>query len=144
MTMHAIWNGSAVVGGLLGFLLTYIVVMVPAFLILLIVIIFGLIREGRIMREFLLPDLQRGLLRQQEYEQLCSIIKRMGGSFDALSRGGVAHWRTSRQFNQIGSELAFHRSRVTRGIISTEQAAREREAVYLQILQELLTRLRAV
>lgn len=144
MAMHAIWNGSGAVGGLLGFLLTYVVFMVPAFIIILVVIIFSLRREGRIVREFLLPDLQRGMLRQQEYEQLCSVAKRMGASFDALSRGGVAHWRASRQFNQVGSELAFHRSRVTRGIISSEQAALDREAAYLQILQELLTRLRAI
>src|SRR2546428_10760941 len=58
MTMQGIWNGSAVVGGLLGFILAYVVIMVPAFLILLVVIIFALRREGRIVREFLLPDYQ--------------------------------------------------------------------------------------
>jgi RsiW-degrading membrane proteinase PrsW (M82 family) len=144
MAMHAIWNGSGVVGGCLGFLLTYGFFMVPAFLIILVVIVFSLLREGRIVREFLLPDLQRGVLNQQEYEQLCSIFRRMGGSYNALSRGGMVHWRACRQFNQIGSELAFHRSRVARGIVSSEQAAREREAAYLQILQELATRLRAI
>jgi RsiW-degrading membrane proteinase PrsW (M82 family) len=144
MAMHAIWNGSGAVGGILGFLLTYVVFMVPAFLIILVVIIFSLLREGRIVREFLLPDLQRGVLNQQEYDQLCSIFRRMGGSYNALSRGGMVHWRACRQFNQMGSELAFHRSRVARGIVSSEQAAREREAAYLQILQELATRLRAI
>ena len=143
MALHAIWNGSAVIGGKYGFLATYIVIMVPAFLIILIVIAFSLRREGRLMREFLLPDLQRGVLNQQEYEQLCSISRRMGASYNAFSRGGVAHWRASRQFNQIGSELAFHRSRVARGITRSEQAARDREEAYLQILQELLKRLRA-
>src|SRR6267378_136440 len=47
IAMHSIWNGSAVMGGGVGFLLTYIVIMVPAFLILLVVIIFSLRREGR-------------------------------------------------------------------------------------------------
>jgi len=143
MAMHAIWNGSGAVGGILGFLLTYVVFMVPAFLIILVVIIFSLRREGRLMREFLLPDFQRGVLSQQEYEQLCSIARRMGASYNAFSRGGMAHWRASRQFNQIGSELAFHRSRVARGILRSEQEARAREEAYLQILQELLKRLRA-
>lgn len=143
IALHAIWNGSGAAGGFLAFLLTYVVIMVPAFLIILVVIIFSLRREGRLMREFLLPDLQRGVLTQQEYEQLCSIARRMNASFNALSRGGMAGWRASRQFNQIGSELAFHRSRVARGIKSSEQAAREREEAYLQILQELLKRLRA-
>jgi len=144
MAMHAIWNGSGAVGGLLGFLLTYCVFMVPAFLIILVVIIFALRREGRIVREFLLADLQRGTLNSQEYAQLGSVFLRMGGSFDALTRGGMGHWRACRQFNQVGSELAFHRSRVARGIFSSEQAAFEREAAYLKLLQELVTRLRSL
>ena len=144
MTMHAIWNGSLVVGGCAGLLVTGTVVMLPAFIIILVVIVFSLIREARIVREFLVPDLQRGVLNQQEYERLCNLFRRMGSSYDALARGGTAHWRVSRQFHQMGSELAFHRSRVARGIMTSEQAAREREAAYLQILQELVTRLRAI
>jgi RsiW-degrading membrane proteinase PrsW (M82 family) len=144
MSMHAIWNGSGTVGGCLGFLVTYAFVMVPAFIVILVVIIFGLRREGRIVREFLEPEVRCGVLRPQEYEQLCSVFRRMGGSFDALTRGGMGHWRASRQFNQIGSELAFHRSRVARGILSSEEAAREREAAYLQLLEQLLIRLRAI
>jgi RsiW-degrading membrane proteinase PrsW (M82 family) len=142
MSMHSIWNGSGAVGGGLAFVLTYLVIMVPAFLILLVVIIVSLVREGRLIREFLYPDFQGGLLTQVEYAQLCSISKRMGASFNALTNGGMARWRDCKQFNQMGSELAFHRSRVSRGIYSTEQAAREREVAYLQTLQEVLSRLR--
>lgn len=143
MAMHSIWNGSAVMGGGLGFLLMYLIIMVPAFLILLVVIIFSLRREGRIVREFLYGDFQQGLFNQQEYEQLCSVAKRMGSSFSALSNGGMTRWRACKQFNQMGSELAFHRSRVARGIYRNEQEARGREAAYLQQLQEILNRLRA-
>ena len=142
MIMHCIWNGSAVVGGGLGFILAYVVIMVPAFLIVLVVIIFALRREGRIVREFLLPDLQRGFLTQQEYNQLASVWKRLGASSGALTRGSMVKWRACMQFNQMGSELAFHRSRVARGIFKSEQAAREREAGYLQMLQDLQQRLR--
>jgi RsiW-degrading membrane proteinase PrsW (M82 family) len=143
MSMHSIWNGSAAVGGGLGFILTYLVIMVPAFLILLVVIIFSLRREGRLVAEYLFSDFQRGVFNQQEYEQLCSIAKRTGASFGALSRGGLKRWRDVKQFNQMGSELAFHRSRVARGIYKSEQAAREREAAYLHALQEIRNRLRA-
>ena len=142
MFLHALWNGSAVVGGGLGFILAYVVIMVPAFLIVLGVIIFSLRREGRIVREFLLPELQRCFLTQQEYNQLTSVWKRLGASCGALTRGSMARWRACMQFNQMGSELAFHRSRVARGIFKSEQAAREREAGYLQMLQELQQRLR--
>jgi protease PrsW len=142
MSMHSIWNGSGAIGGGVGFLLTYVVVMVPAFLILLVVIIFSLRREGRVLREFLYPDLQRGLFKQQEYEQLCSVTRRAGASFTALSSGSMARWRDCKQFNQIGSELAFHRSRVARGIYRDEHEVHGREAAYLQKLQEILSRLR--
>jgi RsiW-degrading membrane proteinase PrsW (M82 family) len=143
MSMHSIWNGSAVMGGGVGFLLTFVVIMVPAFVILLVVIIFSLRREGRLLREFLYADFQRGLLNQQEYEQLCSVFKRAGASFNALSSGDVSRWRACKQFNQMGSELAFHRSRVSRGIYRNEQEVHGREAAYLQGLQEILSRLRA-
>lgn len=143
MAMHSIWNGSAVMGGGIGFLLTYLVIMVPAFLIILVVIIFSLRREGRLLREFLYADLQRGLLSQQEYEQLCSVFKRAGASFSALSSGGFSRWRDCKQFNQMGSELAFHRSRVARGFYRSEQEVHGREAAYQQSLQEILNRLRS-
>jgi RsiW-degrading membrane proteinase PrsW (M82 family) len=139
--MHSIWNGSAKLFGGPVFLLTYIVIMVPAFIIMLLVIFLGLRREGRVVREYLLPDFQDGVLTQQEYNQLCSVGGRMGASYQAFSRGGMAHWRTCRQFNQMASELAFHRSRVARGIRASDAA--ERENAYRVALQELSRRLRS-
>lgn len=140
MSMHSIWNGSGVLFGGGAFLLTYILFMIPAFFIMLVVIILALRREGQIVREYLSPEHQRGLLTQQEYNQLGSISGRMGSSFNALSRGGFGHWRTARQLNQMASELAFHRSRVARGITAAD--AQEREAAYQKGLEDLLKRLR--
>src|SRR5678816_52661 len=40
--MHSMWNGSAVFGGGAVFVLTYLLVMIPAFLIMLVVIAFAL------------------------------------------------------------------------------------------------------
>ena len=116
--MHAIWNGSAVLFGGLGFLFAYLVIMVPAFVIILAVIVVALRREGHVVKEFLHPDLQGGRLTPQEYERLCTIRGRMGASFNAFSRGGVVSWRACRQANQLASVLAFHRSRVARGLSS--------------------------
>jgi len=140
ISMHAIWNGSVVLFGGLGFLFAYLVIMVPAFVIILAVIVVALRREGQVVKEFLHPDLQGGRLTQQEYERLCTIRGRMGASFNAFSRGGVGSWRACRQANQLASELAFHRSRVARGL--SKQNADEREAAYQTALQDLLTRLR--
>lgn len=140
ISMHSIWNGSGVIFGGIAFLLTYIVIMIPAFFIMLVVIILALRREGQIVREYLVADYQGGLLTEQEYNQLCSVGGRMGASFNAFSRGGFSHWQAVRQLNQTASELAFHRSRVARGITAAD--AREREAAYRQALEDLLRRIR--
>ena len=141
--MHSIWNASAVLGGGLLFLLIYVVVMVPAFLIILVVIGLALRREGQVVREFLVVDIERGLFTREEYEKLGSITGRMGSSFNALSRTGVKGWRTRRRFNQLASELAFHRSRVSRGIRSRNLDPQAQEAAYLHALQALVNELRA-
>jgi len=141
--MHSIWNASAVLGDGLVFLLTYVVVMVPAFLIILVVIALSLRREGQVVRQFLVMDIERGLFTREEYEQLGSISRRMGSSFNALSKTGVKGWRARRRLNQLASELAFHRSRVSRGIHSRKDDAQAQEAAYLHALQALINELRA-
>jgi RsiW-degrading membrane proteinase PrsW (M82 family) len=141
--MHSIWNASAVFGGGGVFILTYIVVMVPAFLIMLIVIMMSLRREGQVVRQFLQTDTERGFLTREEYEQLCSVFGRMGSSFNAFSQTGFKGWRSRRRFNQLASELAFHRSRVSRGIRSRHHDPLAQEAAYLHALQDLINELRA-
>jgi protease PrsW len=140
--MHSIWNGSAVFGGGIVFMLTYILVMVPAFFIMLIVISLALRREGQVVREFLVVDLQRGFLTQEEYKQLGSIIGRMGSSFNALSSSGYKGWRARMRFNQLASELAFHRSRLSRGVYSAEEDVQALETAYLHTLQALMSEFR--
>jgi len=140
--MHSMWNGSAVFGGGAVFLLTYILVMIPAFLIMLIVIAFALRREGQVVREYLVIDRDRGFLTQEEYKQLGSILGRMGSSYNAFSRSGMKGWRARRRFNQLASELAFHRSRAARGVYSSDHNVLEQETAYLHALQGLINELR--
>jgi len=127
-------------GGL--FLITYIIVMIPAFIIMLVVIGFALRREGQVVREYLVIDLDRGFLTQEEYKELGSILGRMGSSYNAFSRSGMKGWRARRRFNQLASELAFHRSRVARGVYSADQDVLEQETAYLHALQGLINELR--
>lgn len=140
--MHSIWNGSAVFGGGAVFVLTYILVMVPAFVIMLVIIGLALRREGQVVREFLVIDLERGTLTREEYHQLGSIVGRMGSSFTAFSTSGVKGWRARMRFNQLASELAFHRSRVSRGVHSPSHDVSAQEAAYLHALQSLVNDLR--
>ncbi|HEX7332353.1 MAG TPA: PrsW family intramembrane metalloprotease [Pyrinomonadaceae bacterium] len=140
--MHSLWNASAVFGGGGVFIITYILVMVPAFFIMLIVISLALRREGQVVRDYLVMDLERGFLTPEEYKQLSSIAGRMGSSFNALSRSGVKGWRARMRFNQLASELAFHRSRVSRGVHSASEDVLAKEAAYLHALQGLINELR--
>ncbi|HXT61701.1 MAG TPA: PrsW family intramembrane metalloprotease [Pyrinomonadaceae bacterium] len=135
--MHATWNGSAAFGQGLGFFVAYFMIMGPAFIIILMVIHFSLRREGRIVQEFLYPDYQTGFFDRHEYEKLCTIRGRMGLSWDALWSQGFGGWRLRMRCNQMASELAFHRSRVARGIGRDPKAAQEREVDYRATLQQL-------
>jgi hypothetical protein len=84
------------------------------------------------------------MFTREEYDQLGTVRGRMGSSFNAFSRGGVRNWRNRMRLNQLASELAFHRSRVSRGLHSSKQDVHELENAYLQTLQALLQETRAV
>lgn len=135
MVLHSLWNSSGIPLGLIGFLLVYLLVMAPVLIGVLVVVAFSLRREGRIIRHYLTPELQSGLLSRQEYEALGSVGGRLGASWRALTGGGFGAWRTRGRFHQAASELAFHRDRVQRGISSSDDAGRE--AAYVRVLHEL-------
>ena len=139
--LHAGWNFSAWSAGVTEngayVLLTYLLVMMPTFVGMLIVVLLSLRREGRILREHLRPDLERGLFSQEEYLCLCSLTGRAAASWRALSLGGRASWRARKHFNRAASELAFHRSRVARGVHARGTSDAEREAFYMQQIYRL-------
>ncbi len=141
IVLHATWNGTATYGGPAGFFAGYFIIMGPAFIITLMVIYFSLRREGQIVRQFLYPDYQKGFFEPVEYEKLCSIRGRMGLSWHAMSTKGYSGWRNRVRCNQLASELAFHRSRIARGLSRDAKAAQEREEAYVYTLRELRYRL---
>jgi len=139
--LHAGWNTSARLSGLnengAYVLLTYFLVMMPTFFGMLLVVALSLRREGRILREHLRRDLASGLITEADYACLCSVGGRMGASYRALAAGGFSHWRARARFNRAASELAFHRSRVARGICPRGATDAEREADYVRQIYRL-------
>lgn len=136
MLLHFAWNRSAL-SGAGTFFIVYGLIMFPIFVAAIIAIIYALRREASIVRYYLWHDCQRGLFTPEEYYRLCGVRGRMGASFRALTSGGIRTWRTRMKFNQMASELAFHRSRIHRGMHSDPHAAYEREMAYVQHLFEL-------
>ena len=120
MTLHALWKFSSVPLGLISFLGTYLLVMVPALLAI---------------RHYLTPELHGGLSTPQQYAAFGSAGDRMGAAFRVLSTGGFAGWRAYSRFSQATTELAFHRERVQRSVTSV--ACARREAAYVETLREL-------
>lgn len=142
VALHAAWNASAFFTGQtengLIMLASYFVVMVPTFVSLLAVVLFALRREGRILREQLRADCERGLFTHDEYLRLCSLRARTGASLGALTRRGLSAWRERVRLNRAASELAFQRHRVSRGVTSRDGRDAEREADYVRQIHELL------
>ncbi|HWS88826.1 MAG TPA: PrsW family intramembrane metalloprotease [Pyrinomonadaceae bacterium] len=138
---HALWNASARLTSAYEdgayVLLTYFLLMVPTFFGMLLVIFLSLRREGRVLREHLRPEVLRGLITEADYDCLCSVAGRAGATYRALARGGFSHWRARVRYNRAASELAFHRSRVARGIQPRGAAPHEVEADYVQQLYRL-------
>jgi len=135
--IHGTWNGFATYGSVAAFFAAYFLIMGPAFIVTLMVIAFSLRREGRIVRQYLYPDFRRGFFDPQEFERLCSVSGRIGLCWNAFTTGGFSEWRRRKRFNQLASELAFHRSRVDRRLARTSQMTPERDQAYLVSLQQV-------
>lgn len=151
MFLHFLWNFLAMLSAVVAainnidhltvFIIIYAVIMVPIFLITMTLVFYAVRSEGRLVREFLMPDVQRGFFTQEEYNRLITIRGRLGSSLRALRRGGIGVWRARMQYNQAASELAFHRSRVARGIVNMDHEMTAREQAIVQLLMELRQRL---
>jgi RsiW-degrading membrane proteinase PrsW (M82 family) len=141
VVLHSVWNTSLFLSGRTGSgwlaLAMYFVLMVPVFAGVLLVALFALRREGGILREYLRPEVERGLLVRAEYERLCTVRGRFASSARALFGRGFSAWRANARFQSVASELAFHRHRVARGLVARDASAVEREGAYLHALREL-------
>ena len=133
MTVHSLWDYGALVGeGMAGIATNYRWIFVPLALLVVAFVVYGLLREGRLVREHLRPELHSGVLTQQEYDSLGSVRGRITASLGAL-RQGYRPWRRRMRFAQVASELAFYRDRVGRGATTVE--VEKRDAAYVEALR---------
>ncbi|CAA9436319.1 MAG: hypothetical protein AVDCRST_MAG01-01-3287 [uncultured Rubrobacteraceae bacterium] len=133
MTVHSLWDYGALVGeGMAGIATNYLRIFLPLALLVVAFVAYGLSREGRLVREHLRPELQSGVLTQQEYDSLGSVRGRITASLGAL-RQGYRPWRRRARFAQVASELAFYRDRVGRGATTVE--VEKRDAAYVEALR---------
>jgi hypothetical protein len=136
MILHSIWNTSAGVAGGLGFLTVYVGVMVPVFLVLVAVAVGALLRERRVLREYLEPELASGLLTHEDLAMLSSLRERRR-ALQAAKRQGPAARRGLEELHHVATELAFLRRHIARRPQRRGEDLAEREAAYTARLHEL-------
>jgi len=111
---HGLWNAAST-GAFGGFLPVYLVVMAPAFVLL---VGFALFRRGneRVMLEAALGDAARhGLLPASDIPWLVDLRARRESRRFALAHGGRPAARLMREYQQTAVELGFLHHRYLRG-----------------------------
>lgn len=124
VTAHAVWNGSAFFGGGRYFVLTYVVMMVPAFLMLAGFATWARRREGVMLTRALTDAANRGFLAQAEVPWLVRLPARRASRAHALAYGGPQTERAMREYQQQAVELGFLHDRYLRGTAPADFAQR--------------------
>ncbi len=136
VTLHGIWNLSASLG---GWVIAYFVILIPSLIGVFILLAVVRNREGKIMRQYLLTDLQNGRLTDLEYQAMYSLRTRARLLWSTFFGQGFSAWRKATHFYQLGGELAFHRWRIARGVIPNDDAALQKEIGYLHAMGRAIT-----
>lgn len=122
MILHALWNGLASFGG--GeFFIGYFLLEVPMFCVFLGVVFHLVRREGRILKQSLVVEVERGLITQHQLDIAISVFRRttwvaaaIGNSrlFNArrrflrsVAKLGLCHWHIQRAADAKGETESF-------------------------------------
>jgi RsiW-degrading membrane proteinase PrsW (M82 family) len=122
--LHAAWNLSAL-SGLDGFLGVYVLVQVPIFAACVVLALLARRREGVLIARHLALYARTGWLTRAETAMLASLPTRREARGWAARTGGPHAHDAMRDFQELGSELAFLRERMTRGSAPPDAPAQE-------------------
>jgi protease PrsW len=127
--LHALWNGMAVLGGLGGFILGYLVLEIPFFAIFVIFSFYIMYRQSKILKEMLAIDIARGLIPQSHAEKATSAFKSsawiwsglLNGKFRprsryvrAIGKLGLSYWHIQRATAAQGQTGSFQQNPILR------------------------------
>ncbi|GAB3585685.1 PrsW family intramembrane metalloprotease [Calidifontibacter terrae] len=129
--LHMGWNALAVLSQN-GWLVTYVLVQLPLFCSFLALLWFARSREAAKVGTQLSAYVDSGWLSAAEVHMMSTMPERRYARAWAKSHGGRALLRQMVQLQDIGSELAMLRSRMTKGDIVEDSRDREQ-----QMLEEL-------
>ena len=115
VTLHALWNGSATIGGGMGFILVYVVIMVPLFIGLVVLVVWQRRREQRVLAAELPGFASVGWIAWSEVGLLASLAGRRGWRSAVRRHTGKDAAKAVAAYQAAVTELAFLRARMARG-----------------------------
>ena len=127
--MHALWNGSALIGAR-AYLGVYLLWMVPIFALAVVLAVASRRRESRIIAAQLPGMVAGGLVTPVEAGWLMSLRSRKLAAAAASRFGGRAAGTAVKRFGQQVVELAYVRDRIDRGFGDARVWALQHEEAY--------------
>ncbi len=127
--LHAIWNGMAVIGGFGGFILGYIFLEIPFFLIFVGFSFYVMYRQNKILKEMLAIDVARDLIPSEHLQKATSAFSStawlIGGIFSGKFRArnaylrsigklGLSYWHIQRATAAQGQTASFQQNPILR------------------------------
>jgi protease PrsW len=128
VSAHAIWNGSTLYGGE-RFILVYLTLMAPAFLMLIALAIWWRRTEQKMLTISLYDAAQRGFLPESDIRWLANLSARRLARVYASSYGGESSLSVMKEYQQAAIELAFLHHRYLRGTAPRDFLIRGQEFV---------------
>jgi len=129
VSLHMLWNGMAVFGGLGSFLLGYLIIEIPFFLIFVGFSFYIMHRQNKILKEMLAIDIATGLIPEEHAKKSMSAFRSSGwllgglfeGKFKARSRYvraigklGLSYWHIQRATAAQGQTGSFQQNPILR------------------------------
>ena len=127
--LHGLWNGMAILGGFESFVMGYVFIELPFFVIFVSFAFYVMYRQNKILKEMLAIDIARGLIPQEHGETAVSAFKSsawlIGGLFNgkfrarsrylrAIGKLGLSYWHIQRATAAQGQTGSFQQNPILR------------------------------
>ncbi|MGI8787841.1 MAG: PrsW family glutamic-type intramembrane protease [Pyrinomonadaceae bacterium] len=127
--LHAVWNGLATIGGLGGFIVGYVILEIPFFLIFVGFAFYTMHRQNKILKNMLAIDVARGLIPNEHLEIATSAFRSstwlLGSLFNgkfkarnqylrAVGKLGLTYWHIQRATAAQGQTGSFQQNPILR------------------------------
>ena len=127
--LHAFWNGMAFLGGGGAFLVGYIFLEIPFFLIFVGFTLYVMYRQNKILKEMLAIDVARGLIKQEHLDTATSLFGSLFWILSGITSGkysarrkylrsvgklGLTYWHIQRATAAQGQTGSFQQNPVLR------------------------------